>query len=140
MRWLLITFLVLVGSFTRAETVVTVKTVRANTLLTASDLTIKPESVSGGISDVSLVIGMEARVVLYAGRPIKEEHLTEPAIVQRNEIVPLVFEQSGLSISTNGRALDRGAVGDMIRVMNLASRTTLFGKVLSNGAIDVTRH
>ena len=76
--------------------------------------------------------------MLYAGRPILPEHLMEPARVQRNEIVPLVFRQSGLSIATSGRVLDRGAIGDTVRVMNLSSRTTLFGTVLADGSVDVT--
>jgi flagella basal body P-ring formation protein FlgA len=134
----MVIFLALIGSYTRADTVVAVKTIRANTLLTAADVTLDPTLASAGLSELSEVIGMESRVVLYAGRPILPEHVMAPARVQRNEIVPLVFRQAGLSISTSGRVLDRGAVGDTVRVMNLSSRTTLFGTVQADGSIDVT--
>ncbi len=138
MRWIFVIFLALIGSYTRADTIVAVKTIRANTLLTAAHLAIDPNLSGGGLTDLSEVVGMESRVVLYAGRPIRRDHLMAPARVQRNEIAPLVFNQSGLSISTSGRVLDRGAVGDTVRVMNLSSRTTLFGTVQADGSIDVT--
>lgn len=138
MRWLLVIFLALLGGLTRADTIVPVKTIRANTLLTPAHVAINPNLVGRGITELSDVVGMEARVVLYAGRPILPDHLMEPARVQRNQIVPLVFRQSGLAISTSGRVLDRGAIGDTVRVMNLSSRTTLFGTVLPNGSVDVS--
>ncbi len=140
MRWIIVTCLALLGGFTRADTVVPIKMIRANTILTSSDVAINPALNGAGLRSLSEVIGMEARVVLYAGRPILAEHLTVPAIVQRNELVPLVFRHAGLSISTQGRALDRGAAGDVIRVMNLSSRTTLFGTVLDDGSVDVARN
>lgn len=138
MRWILVICLVALASMTRADTIVAAKTVRAHTILTAADLAISTGFAGTGITDVNAVIGMEARVVLYAGRPILPQDLTAPARVRRNEIVPLTFRHSGLSISTSGRALDRGAVGDVIRVMNIGSRATLFGTVMPNGTVDVS--
>ena len=138
MRWLFVIMLTLIASLTRADTIVPVQTIRANTLLTDGHLTINPNLKGAGLTKFADVVGMESRVVLYAGRPILPDHLIAPALVQRNEIAPLVFRQSGLSISTNGRVLDRGAAGDTVRVMNLASRRTLFGTVMPNGSIDVS--
>ena len=137
MRWLLIIFLVGLGSLTRADIVVPLKTLRSNSIILPEDLAIKSGSVPGTVSDPSQAIGLETRVVLYAGRPIRIDDLVQPAIVKRNQLVPLVFSTSGLSISTTGRALDRGAEGDLIRVMNIASRATLFGIVLSDGRIEI---
>lgn len=125
-------------SSAQADAVVALKTIRANTILTAQDVGVNPNLVSKGITNPLDVIGMETRVVLYAGRPIEQDHVGPPAIVKRNQIVPLVFRSSGLSISTSGRALDRGAAGDSVRVMNLSSKTTLFGIVMPNGSIDVS--
>lgn len=131
-------FLALAASGVHAEAVIALKTIRANTVLTAQDIAINPNLASKGVTNPADVIGMETRVVLYAGRPIEQDHVGPPALVKRNQVVPLVFQTSGLSISTSGRALDRGAAGDTIRVMNLASKNTLFGTVLPNGSIDVT--
>ena len=81
--------------------------------------------IAGGFADVHELIGMETRVVLYAGRPILRGDVGPPAIVQRNQIVPLIYSGGGLRIVTEGRALGRGAAGETIRIMNLTSRTTV---------------
>jgi len=81
---------------------------------------------------------MEARVALYAGRPIRQGDVGPPAVVDRNQIIPLVYMRSGVMISTEGRALDRAGPGDLIRVMNLSSRSTVTARVGSDGAAYVS--
>jgi len=138
MRFYLIVGLFFIGNSTWADVVFPTSTIRANTVLTPDHVILKSYNSSHGIMDITSVIGMESRVVLYAGRPIRWEDLSAPALVSRNELVSLIFRKSGLSISTMGRALGRGAEGELIRVMNLTSRTTLFGRVLPNGNVDVS--
>ena len=138
MRWIFVLLLIGVASLTRAEIVVPAQTLPAGTIITSADLTLDARSYNGVVSRMETAIGKEARVVLYAGRPIKREDLMEPATIQRNQIVPLIFTQAGLRISTGGRALDRGSPGDLIRVMNVSSRKTLFGRVQEDGSVDVS--
>ena len=71
------------------------------------------------------------------GRPVRAVDVGPPAIVDRNDLVVLVFNRQPLSISTEGRALGRGAVGERIRVMNLSSRTTVTGLIRPDGQIEV---
>lgn len=120
-----------------AETVVPITTIRPNTILTLQDLKVENISVSGGFSNPADIAGMEARVVLYAGRPILRDSVAPPAIVNRNEIVKLVYSRGALEIVTAGRALDRGSVNELIRVMNLNSRTMVVGRVTKNGYISI---
>ncbi|QJF52980.1 flagellar basal body P-ring formation chaperone FlgA [Roseobacter ponti] len=122
-----------------AETIVPVRTIRAHAIIAESDLTIRSGTVSGAIDHVSYAIGQEARTTLYAGRPIRFDDIGPPALVSRNQIVPLRFEGSGLVIMTEGRSLERGSLGDRVRVMNLDSRATLFGKVREDGSVQVIR-
>lgn len=120
------------------DTVVAARTIRSQTLLSAQDLALAPGTVPGTISNPHDIIGMEARVALYAGRPIRPEDIGPPALVERNQIVTLAFETGGLSIHAEGRALARGGVGDVIRVMNLGSRSTVSGTVMPDGRITVS--
>jgi flagellar basal body P-ring formation protein FlgA len=76
-------------------------------------------------------------VTLYAGRPIPLSALGPPALVERNQVVTLVFQRGGLEIRAEGRALGRGGEGDTIRIMNLASRNTVTGWVTGDGLIHV---
>jgi flagella basal body P-ring formation protein FlgA len=120
-----------------ADTVVPARTIRANQIITEMDVTFAAGDLVTGFSRLSDVIGQEARVALYVGRPILVGDIGPPAIVTRNQIVPLRYSANGISISTEGRALERGAIGDRIRVMNLGSRATLFGQILNDGTVRV---
>ncbi len=120
-----------------ADTVVSTRTIRPDQIITEMDVTFAAGDLETGFSRLSDVIGQEARVALYAGRPILLGDIGPPAIITRNQIVGLRYQAGGISITTEGRALERGAVGDRIRVMNLGSRATVFGHVLGDGTIEV---
>ena len=120
-----------------ADTVIATRTIRANAVIDWKDVQAKDGAVVGAMTSVEDVVGLEARVNLYAGRPIKRGDIGPPALVERNEIVPIVFKTNALNIATEGRALARGGVGDRIRVQNLSSRQTVTGTVDPSGAIQV---
>lgn len=120
-----------------ADIVVPTRTIRAKEVIEARDLEVRATDADGAFADPSLIIGQEARVALYPGRPITPASIGPPALVGRNDLVTLIFDHSALSISTEGRALGRGAAGERIRVMNLASRTTVTGTIRPDGQIEV---
>jgi len=130
--------IVLLGSSSFADVVTPTRTLRPGTLITAADLTVKDTEQNGMFDRIEDVAGQEARIALYAGRPIPFDAIGPPALIDRNEIVALHFQTAGLSITTEGRALERGGVGDRVRIMNLSSRATLFGLVQPDGSIKVT--
>lgn len=121
-----------------AETVVAARTIPARTLITIDDLLVQDLIVPGGVADPLLITGMEARVALYAGRPIRPGDVGFPAIIDRNQIISLIYNQGGLIIRTEGRALGRAGPGEIIRVMNLASRHTVNARIGADGAAYVS--
>jgi flagella basal body P-ring formation protein FlgA len=122
----------------QAESLVATRTLPARSVLSEADIELVAQDYPGAASDPALVIGLETSVALYKGRPILIRQLGEPAIVERNGAVTLAYQTGGLMIITEGRALARGAAGDSIRVMNLASRTTLTGRIGADGTVYVT--
>lgn len=120
-----------------ADILVPVRTIRAKEVIAAEDLVYKDIEAPGALSQPGDMIGQEARVALYAGRPVYGGDIGPAAVVDRNDLVKLIFRNGGLSIATEGRALGRGSVGEFIRVMNLASRTTITGRILEDGTIEV---
>ncbi|MEO9684568.1 MAG: flagellar basal body P-ring formation chaperone FlgA [Tateyamaria sp.] len=130
-------FLLLFSSAAFADVVTPTRTLRPGSLITAEDLSVKSGEQVGMFDRVSDVAGQEARVALYAGRAIPFAAIGPPALINRNQIVSVHFQTSGLRISTEGRALERGGIGDHVRVMNLNSRATLFGFVQADGSIEV---
>jgi flagella basal body P-ring formation protein FlgA len=120
-----------------ADTVVAARTIRSLSLIGAEDLALVAGEVAGAATRLNEVVGLEARVILYPGRPIRLDQLGMPAVVERNQVVTLLYQAGGLTIETEGRALARAGVGDSLRVMNLASKKTVTGRVRDDGAVEV---
>lgn len=135
MRWLLLALIPLPAMAT--ESLVATRPIAAGALLAHADLTTVAAVIPGALADPADAVGKEARRAIPAGRPIRAEDVAAPAMVERNQIVPLRYAAGGLAIITEGRALARGAEGDVIRVMNLGSRNTVSGRVLADGSIQV---
>lgn len=127
----------LIAPSANADTIVAARNLRSQTILTAADVTVIPGETPGSYISVDEVLGQEARVVLYAGRPIRIEDIGPPAIVDRNQIVTVVFQTGTLEIAAEGRSLSRAGIGDKVRIMNLASRQIITGYVREDGQVVV---
>lgn len=138
MRTGLLSLTLLACSPALADRVEAVRVIRAHEIIAAGDVVLREDPGAVGPS-LKEIIGKEARVALYPGRPIRAGDVTTPAVVERNQMVPLVYVRGGLRIEAEGRALERAGPGDYIRVMNLASRATVTGRVTANGQIEVSR-
>ncbi|MBZ4022012.1 flagella basal body P-ring formation protein FlgA [Rhodobacter sp. TJ_12] len=125
------------ATLAEAGSVVSVRTLRAQSVLSPDDLALIEEEVPGALENVDQAIGLETRVTIYPGRPIRAGDLAPPALVERNQMIPIAYQRGGLSIQTEGRALDRGAIGEAIRVMNMASKTTVFATIGADGVAYV---
>jgi len=140
MKHLLIAVLCAVtGGQVMADTVLAARTIPARTVIGPADITLHAADMIGAVSDPQDAIGMEARVALYAGRPIRHGDIGVPAIVERNDIVTLHYAGNGIAIATEGRALGRAGVGDSLRVMNLSSRATITARIGNDGVAYVAR-
>lgn len=133
--WRLI-FLVM-PSITMADSVVATRTIQAQSMVNTDDVTLVSAVIPNALSRVDAAIGLEARVTIYAGHPVLAIDLGAPAIIDRNQIVSLAYQSGTIAILTEGRALARGRAGDVIRVMNLASRSTVSGKISADGTVLV---
>lgn len=134
----LLTCILLCAGSARAEIVVAAHTIRPQSIISAGDLTSRDMDVPGAVTDPELLVGMEARVALYANRPIQPDDVGFPATVERNQLITLIYLNDALMISTEGRALDRAGPGDVIQVMNLTSRTTINARIGVDGAAYVS--
>ena len=122
-----------------ADTLVAARTIPARTIIGPEDVLLRDLDIAGGITTVDAAVGQEAKVALYAGRPIRPGDLGAPAIVERNQIVLLVYQNGGITISTEGRALERAGVGDFVRIMNLSSRATVTARIDETGRAFVAQ-
>jgi flagella basal body P-ring formation protein FlgA len=129
--------LLLLANPALADSLVAARTLRAHSVLAPDDMVLVAADLPGALTSPDLAVGQETRVAIYAGRPILATALGPAALVERNQTVLLIYRSAGLTISTEGRALDRGAEGARIKVMNLASKSTVTGVIGPGGVVHV---
>lgn len=134
MLWLLF---FLLPTTVAADTVVSSRIIRSGSIIQAGDLAPARVSVSGAVQSMDEIVGLEAKTIIYPGRPILYGQIRTPAVVERNQTVPLIFLSRGLEILTEGKALSRGSAGEVIRVLNLGSRVIVSGRVTDDGSVHV---
>lgn len=120
-----------------ADTLVAARNLRAQSIITFEDVVMREGDTPGALIAPEEAMGLEARVTLYAGRPIMAGDVGPAAIIERNQIIKLIYKTGGLSISADARALGRGGPGDFVRVMNLTSKSTVSGIVAPDGSVHV---
>lgn len=134
--WVML-FLLLLPAPSLADALVATRLIRATDILRDGDVAVQRGHIPGVASDPVQVVGLEARVAIYPGRPVRLADLGPAAVIERNETVTMVYRQGGLTILSEGRALGRAALGDMVTVMNLASRQSVQGRVTNFGQVEV---
>ena len=92
---------------------------------------------AGGVMDPRELVGETPRHPLHAGQPLRSSDLQVPVVVKRNDLVLIVLERPGLYLTAEGRALDDGGKGTVIRVTNTQSKRTIDATVLGTGQVAV---
>ncbi|MBB4287040.1 flagellar basal body P-ring formation chaperone FlgA [Roseospira goensis] len=83
------------------------------------------------------LIGKAARNGIQAGQPVRANQVTPPEVVERNGLVTMVLETPFMTVTARGRALEAGAVGDTVRVANVASDKEVLAEVTGRNAVRV---
>lgn len=117
----------------QGEELLAARNIRAGDIIVADDI-VTPKG-REGIRQATILLGLEAARNIYRGQPIDEDDLRAPTVVARNEIVKMEFASGPLFITTEGRALDQGAMGERIRVMNLISKRVVSATIVSSNTV-----
>jgi flagella basal body P-ring formation protein FlgA len=83
------------------------------------------------------VLGQELRRPMAVEQSFALVDLSPPSIVQRNALVTLLLDAPGLELAVQGRALQSAALGEMLPVMNLSSRSVVEGVAIAPGRVRV---
>lgn len=117
------------------------RTIEHGGVLKDSDVQIdrRPRSEIGRdvVTSRDQVIGFAARTNLQPGRPIRIAELMKADMIQRNEAVTLVYEVPGVLLTIRGKALEGGAEGETISVLNEQSKRTVQGTIAGPGRVIV---
>ncbi|MFN7307583.1 MAG: flagellar basal body P-ring formation chaperone FlgA [Alphaproteobacteria bacterium] len=83
------------------------------------------------------VVGMQLRRPISSDLPFMGADLMTPHIIAKNEVVLMVVEGPGLSLTTQGRALEAAPRGGRLSVMNLSSRNVVEAEAIGPGRVRV---
>lgn len=115
-----------------ADPIIASRTLPAGTIITVEDIITSDDN-----GDLTDIVGLQTRMIIYEGKPIHPSRLTPAQLVNRNQIVPITYETPFMVIQTEGRALEAGQAGHIIRVMNISSKATISGRISHDGTVRV---
>lgn len=119
---------------------VPIRAIAANQVLTAGDLeriTLPRERLAlDTLTDARQLVGKAAVHVLRADQPVRAGDVQDPLLVHKGELVTIEIHTPTMRLSTQGKALDDGALGASIRVANTRSKRII--DVVVTGA-DIVR-
>lgn len=122
------------------EALVLTRALNRGDVIKASDLAVerRPKAEARDSATATIqALGLSPRRQLRAGEILRTADLVRPDIVQRNETVTLVYEVPGLMLTVRGKAVESGAKGDTIAVVNLQSKRTVQGIVSAPGHVTI---
>lgn len=90
------------------------------------------------VSDQGSLIGMSPRRPIRSQQIIRTTDLQTPIVVAKNSLVTIRLQTQRLELSVRGRALEDGAQGDVVRVMNITSNSVVNAVVIDTGTVVVT--
>ncbi|MCF8496358.1 MAG: flagellar basal body P-ring formation chaperone FlgA [Alphaproteobacteria bacterium] len=92
---------------------------------------------TGVLRNAEDVVGTAAGRTLTAGLPVRSADIEAPRIVKRGDFVTMIFSSGPLSMTVQGKALEHGVKGDVIRVTNTASNKTIEAIVTASKEVAV---
>lgn len=114
---------------------------RKGDVIQRSDLLVREAYLTGAHGAYPASINdVQGRILnkdLQAGTTLTTQLLEERHTVKKGEMVEIVARKKNLLIHAKGRALDKGKVGDTVRVKNLESGKEILAKVTAGNAVVV---
>lgn len=112
---------------------------RRGEVLLAADLVMLPVNeaeMPGSFGEIAQVVGRTLSQTLPAETIIRSRHLAERWAIQEDDVVEVRVTRGGVSVSGVGVALERGQIGEFIRVMNPASGAILRARVIGEKNVE----
>lgn len=92
---------------------------------------------AGALMDAAGIVGKEARTNLRANAPISRKDFQRPILIKQREKITVTFVMPGMKLTSRAIAMDEGAKGDVIDIMNIQSRRIVPATIISRGQVRV---
>lgn len=111
-------------------------------VITEEDLEIIPitaQQNTGIFVDPDDLVGRRIKTAIHTNKPIYSHQLEPYYMVEQKKPVTIAFSHQGIYVEMSGISLENGQFGEVIKVENLSSGKTVFGKVIGNRKISPIR-
>ncbi len=116
---------------------------KQNEMITSADLEIQKVNITDSADRFATrPEQVENRRVLRnigVHQQIELKDLDKPLVLKRGDPVTIVYDQPGLQVTAKGQVNADGGVGDTLAVMNVASKKTIYCKVLDGQTVRAVR-
>ena len=112
----------------KVKTVIVKKNIIKGEVITEDHLSYSfnaSEELPGSFTNISEAIGRKAKFNLARGAVLKSRQLAMVYPVEKGKAVLVIADNSRVSITVNAIALERGQIGDMVKVKNATSGRVL---------------
>ena len=92
---------------------------------------------SGYPTSVDDVVGKVLKRDVPANTLVTDQILEDRIVVRRGDAVTIIAESDKLVVRTKGKTVDKGRMGDVIRVKNTVSGKEVMAKVVSSSSVKV---
>lgn len=89
------------------------------------------------ITDLNNIVGLVARRGQAADRPLASRDFQAPLMVKRREKVIITYSTPGMFLTVQGQALEDGAEGDTVEILNTQSHRRIEATVTGPGRVTV---
>ena len=83
------------------------------------------------------IVGRAPKRMIRAGTPLRLGDVEAPILVKKDAIVTMIMRAPGMTLTAEGRALEQGAKGDAVKIMNTNSKRTVIATVEDDGVVSV---
>jgi flagella basal body P-ring formation protein FlgA len=90
------------------------------------------------ITTVEQAVGLAARRAMRPGEVLRQNDLGKAELIARNDNVTITYQVPGITLTMRGKALEGGAQGDTISVLNAQSKRSIQATVAGAGHVVVT--
>jgi flagella basal body P-ring formation protein FlgA len=95
------------------------------------------EKKTGYPSKLDDIVGRTLKKDVATGTVVAYSMIEDPVVIQKGEVINIVAENKKLLVQTKGKAMEKGRMGDSIRVKNILSEKEIFGKVVDDNTVSV---
>ena len=95
---------------------------------------------NGTVASMEELIGMNTRRPLRADTAVRRADLKTPVLIAKGSSVKMVYRNGGLLLVALGRAIEDGAAGQEIRIMNLHSKSIVLATAIGPDIVAVSQN